>query len=228
MKRALALLWLLTGCLTSNPAKGVASTGAPLVLKSESGTGTYRSNDVVGEFTVRDMGGNAVGTVEQTAVREHAYAWHTYHYEQDGKKLDEQDFYRLAGDHDSEKRVAHHRRRARRVQKIGLYTVIGNVIAAGALMSYGISIDSTGITLLSLIPLTVGIPVGGIMMGAGRRRMRDQVIEEKRAEEVAEVIDRCLNNRCQQEPGGRGFAAPTERRCACATRSPFRRRPPHP
>jgi hypothetical protein len=135
MRRALFLLMtgvLLSACLiSSNPATGRQASGQRLLVKSESGTGVTTTNDVVGSGTVHHNDGS-LSTVELRGDVDHAFVWHTYSWYEGTAAIDEQDFFRLAGDRGSAERVATARAGAGRMQKIGLAIIAGALIIGGA------------------------------------------------------------------------------------------------
>lgn len=192
---------LLAACV-ANPATGVGANGQQLRLRSESGIGKEVTNDVVGESTLRDARGNET-TVEHRADVEHSYAWHDYSFFQGRSAIDEQDFYRLAGDQRSEAEVRRRRAGIYRLQRIGGSLILGSLLAGTALAALGIANNNTG--------LAVGGTVGGIVLMSpgfalwlgGRSRMRVKVLPEKRAMEAADVVEVCVSGRCRTRPGGR-------------------------
>src|SRR4051812_19345044 len=93
----------LAACL-ANPATGVAPNGGALRVQYSSGTGTYVSNDKTGEdVTTHDNGNQSV--TEHFEPVQHSYRWTDWKYFQGREELDEQDFYRIAGDQPAERRI---------------------------------------------------------------------------------------------------------------------------
>jgi hypothetical protein len=201
----LVTLFSLSGCLASNPAKGTAATGEPLLLKVERGTGTYTRNEVVSKDTVRNTDGHIVGTIEHRADVEHSFRWHDTFFFQGESRLDEQDFYRLAGDSESEHRVAGHRRSAARIQKAGLGIMLLSLVAGGALVGIGLANGDNALAVKGVIPIAIGIPLGGLVLARGGHKMRKKVLPDKRAAEAADVVRFCDDGDCIEGPGLRKF-----------------------
>jgi hypothetical protein len=206
MTRMLLPFVLLGGCvISSNPAKGTAPTGAPLLVKSESGTGTYTSNDVVSTETVKDNAGNEIGTIEHREDREHSYDWHVFSLHQGADKLDEQDFYRIAGDQESESKVKSVRTKAIGRQRLGRWIAIGSLVLGAGMLAGGIAMDMPGIAGLSLVPLVMGTMTGGMVWMYGYKGMEGQIIPEARAKEVSDLVQSCIESNCRIAHGGRRF-----------------------
>lgn len=129
LKLVLACAIAVAGC-ASNPATGVAASGDMLRVRYSTGTGAYVSDDVVGTDVQRDSQGNEVGSTDHVQSVEHSYRWNDWAYYQGREELDEQDYYRIAGDTQAVSKIEGIRSRASRMQKIGAPTPTTNVTTA--------------------------------------------------------------------------------------------------
>lgn len=210
MRKAIAVASLIsvvaTGCLSSNPATGTAPTGDPLLVMVERGTGSYTTNEVVKKETVRNNDGHIVGTIEQRADVEHSFRWSQTSFFQGTDKLDEQDFYRLAGDRDSERDVISHRRSASKIQKVGLALTLISIVAGGAMIAVGATSDNTTLMRAAVLPIAIGLPIGGVAIVRGKRKMRRLALPNKRAVDAADYVRFCDEGDCREGAGFHKYA----------------------
>ena len=205
-----SVVGLLPACISSNPATGRAATGEPLRVKIESGSFAYTTNDVVGTSTIHDSNGNEVGTIEHHADREHTGTYHYFNLYEGSGKIDEQDFYRLAGDRDSVAAVGAHRASSRRTQWIGLSIAAASLAIGGAMIAGGIASNSTGLAIGGLVVPLVAFSPGILIWKAGRDHMTAKAVSEEHAVAAADLVERCINDRCATAPGEHRFRVADE------------------
>ncbi len=208
MKHALAsvAIALLSGCLIkASPATGLGPNGQPMTVKSERGKGVTTTNDVVGSDTIHHKDGS-LSAVEIRADVDHEFAWRDYSFYQGSARIDEEDFYRLAGDRASEQEVRKARAGGRKLQWIGLAIMTGAVVLGGGLTALGIANDSTGLAIGGTIGGLVLIAPGAALYGGGRGRMDDKIVPEDTAIAAADEVIRCVDGECSNPmPAGRKF-----------------------
>jgi hypothetical protein len=197
----LLLICALAGCLP-NPATGVPSNGQPLRVRYSTGVGSYVSNDVTSTDVHTDSQGNQSTTEHYTPV-EHSYRWHDWKYLQGREELDEQDYYRIAGDRDAEKRIADIRASASLKMKIGVPLAVAGLVAATVLGSVGhIGSDST--TALGYVGASVVGGAGALVVYWGASQMKNRHhLPPARADQNADIIEDCADGRCRHQRGGR-------------------------
>jgi hypothetical protein len=107
------------------------------------------------------------------------YEWNTFR--QGSMPVDEQDFYRIAGDDDAVREIGSSRRHGT------IYETVGGVLAlvgATALITYASSNDPG--TRNAAGPLILALPIGGITAIIGsQKRSRSRVLPDWRAQETA-------------------------------------------
>jgi hypothetical protein len=199
-----ALLALACGCAT-NPATGVASSGDALRVQYSTGTGTYTSNDVVGTDVHRDANGNEVGSTDHVQAVEHSFRWNDWKYFQGGAELDEQDYYRIAGDADAVDRVGRIRDSASTKMKIGIPIFVAGLavgLVASAIQSTS---GSSTATTAAYIGGTTVMTAGGLVWYWGHSDMTNRHhLPSPRADQNADIIERCSEGQgCSRERGGR-------------------------
>ena len=196
---------LAGGCL-SNPATGVGSTGGPMRVKFESGTGQYVSNDVVSEDAIVDSNGNETGmAVQHRADVTHTYQWSQWNYFQGRTRLDEQDFYRLAGDHEAEEAVRAKRTKAERMEKLGIPIAIAGYIGEALLISYGKQHNDDVTENVGIYGGTLVGSIGALMYTWGLYTLRNpHLLPMERAADSADLVQTCREGRCRTTRGGRG------------------------
>jgi len=195
------LICALAGCLP-NPATGVAPNGQPLRVRYSSGVGTYVSNDVVGTDVHTDSAGNQSTTDHYQPV-EHSYRWHDWNYFQGREALDEQDYYRIAGDRDAEQRVADVRAGASLKMKIGMPLMVARLVAASVLGS-GVKLGNDSATAIGYVGASVVGGAGALVFYWGASQMRNRHhLPPARADQDADVVQDCTDGRCRNTRGGR-------------------------
>jgi len=201
--RIIASLAVLAAC-AGNPATGVESNNGLLRVQYSSGTGTYVSNDVVGTDVHRDENGNEIGSTDHLEARQHSYEWSDWKYFQGPDELDEQDFYRIAGDKDAENKVDMLRASAARKMKIGMPLMIAGYAAMIVLSAVGKSSGNDTVASLGYIGGTAAGTIGGLVWYWGKAEMENRHhLPMSRADKDADVIEECRERRCHKLRGGR-------------------------
>jgi hypothetical protein len=202
---SLGLCSMLAAACAANPATGVASNNLPFKVQYATGTGTYTSNDVVGTDVHRDSEGNEVGSTDHVEARQHSFQWSDWKYFQGHDQLDEHDYYRLAGDQAAADQVAKVRESAKTKMAIGLPVAIAGIAA----MVIAGSIQKSNGEGSSLT--TIGYIGGGIVGTAGmltwywgeHDMKAKHHLPMSRADQNADLIEECRENRCHTSRGGR-------------------------
>jgi hypothetical protein len=206
MRTTIAMLCVaaLAACAT-NPATGVASNGHRLKIKYEDGTGSYVSNDVVSEDAIVDSNGNDTGMkVEHRQDVTHSYHWSQWGYYQGKDGLDEQDYYRIAGDQAAADEIARIRAGAETKVKIGLPLAIVGYVATAVVGGYGTSQQNTGIAYLGYYGGGAVALLGTWLAARGYITLGDKhLLPMQRADDSADLIQTCHEGRCSTSRGGR-------------------------
>lgn len=192
------------GC-AANPATGIGANGQPLRVRYSSGTGTYVSNDVVGTDVHRDSQGNEVGSTDHYQPVEHSYRWNDLEYFQGRESLDEQDFFRIAGDEEAVDKIESIRSRASLQQKIGAPLMVVGLAAALVLTTIGAQNSNGTLTTAGYLGGGLVGTAGLLTFYLGRKNMVNRHhMPNARADQNADVIEDCEENQCRSQRGGRG------------------------
>lgn len=184
---------LATGCF-SNPATGLASTGEPLRLQHRSGTGSYTATEVVGEDKLYDADGNQQGSVQRTRDVRHSYDWHRTAFFQGDEEIDEQDYYRIAGDLSAAASIEHARSRASWTARSGIGLAVLGVTAM--MLSFVVTDSQAGRTGTLIVGASVA-SVGSLLAFRGRKALGiTEHFPTGRAEKHAAIIEDCWNGSC--------------------------------
>ena len=204
MRGKLLLIGLVLGGCATNPATGVASNGKPLLIKDESGTGTYVSNEVVSEDAIVDSEGNDTGLkVQHRADVQRTYAWRHWGYYQGQDKLDEQDYYRIAGDQRAADKIASARKSGVIRQSIGAPLMVAG-LAAGGVIAYPGVIEDNDTKKWAAVGAGVVSLVGLFVFYSGWSAVKEQHhLSQERAIRRADLVQTCVEQKCSVERGGR-------------------------
>jgi hypothetical protein len=205
------LAWVLVvisaGACAANPATNTAANGGAFRVRYATGTGTYVSNDVVGTDVHRDAAGNEVGTTDHVQAVEHNYQWNDWKYFQGRDELDEQDYYRLAGDLQASDSVAGIRASAALKMKIGVPLMAAG-IAALLLEVYAQGQgNSTLATLGSYSSAAFGAGGIAVWYWGSSEMKKPHHLPMSRADQSADIIEQCDEGRCRSQRGGRSGQA---------------------
>jgi hypothetical protein len=185
-----------------NPATGRSGTGAPLKVASESGTYQYEANVETGGSVTTHADGSESSTVQyETQTLTGSFLdWKLY---EGDYEVDEQDWYRLAGDLDAADKVASQRRTYKRLQDWGAIATVAGI--AGAVALYALApkdedgvVDPAYTWGSQLVGYTVGLG-GACAWIWGYRKLNDTSpkMPLDRAEADADVI--CRNGICREQ-----------------------------
>src|SRR4051812_35768491 len=198
----LALAAAGTACVP-NPATGVAATNGPLRVQYSSGTDTYVSNDKTGEDVTTSSSGAQTVTEHFSAV-EHNYHWTDWRYSQGYSELDEQDYYRIAGDDEAVREIAGIRSRAALKMKIGAPIMVAGIVAGLALSAIGQSSNNASLAQTGYLAGSLVAGAGGFVWYWGRSEMENRHhLKAERAEALADLIGDCNEGHCTRQLGGR-------------------------
>ncbi len=164
-----------SGCAV-NQARGVASNGETLRVVVQNRSYSYHVKEKVGDVTHRDETGRVVGTSELTRDAVRVRRFKVWSFAQGRSPLDEQDFFRLAGDREAYELIK--RRRARGIfwNRLGLGLVGAGLVGAVLMTAGGGTVRSVGTTAFS-----IGLPVGGVMAFYGARKANRKQLPLMRA-----------------------------------------------
>jgi hypothetical protein len=189
------------GCI-SNPARGTKASGQPLRVRFDTTSGTYRAQEVVGTDNYYDSDGNSTGSVDRTRAVTKRWSNTDISFYQGDERLDEQDYYRIAGNQSAADEVAAARAQMSRDLTIGFPVAIagglGSTLAAigtfgdGAAMRYGVS---TGASVIGLVGMYFALR--GL-----RTRNKKSMVESSQAIRHATEVEHCFKNQCRTARGG--------------------------
>ncbi|MDI1476221.1 hypothetical protein [Polyangium sp. y55x31] len=118
------------------PKTGTESTGEPLNVEVRTETHTYVTQAKVGEVQHRDSSGRLVGTSSLYENQVGSYDVTRWQVFQGDTPIDDQDFYKIAGDTETANQIADYRSTGVTMNRVGL----GLAIAGGALAIAGMFI----------------------------------------------------------------------------------------
>jgi len=191
------------GACVPNPATDVAASGETLRVQYSTGTGTYVSNDVVSTTVHKDADGNEVGSSDTYQPTEHAYQWSDWKYFQGREELDEQDFYRIAGDQEAADKVAGIRAGAAKKMKYGAVIATAGIVAGLAFAGFGQSRDNASFNTLGYTLGSVASTGGLLVWYWGSNQMnKKHHLPSSRADQNADVVEDCNEGRCVRARGG--------------------------
>jgi hypothetical protein len=121
----------LGGCVHM-PVTGVKANGEPLTVDVQTEEHSYVGQKRVGETVHRDATGRVVGTsetYEDQLVKYNVTYWQVF---QGQDKIDDQDFFRIAGDNQAADQIANSRSSGLAVNRVGMVLLGVGVAALGA------------------------------------------------------------------------------------------------
>ena len=209
LARMLVALSFTAGCL-ANPARGTKASGEPLRVRFDTTSGSYRAQEVVGTDNYYDADGNAAGSVERTrAVTKHWSNTDISFYQGD-QRLDEQDYYRIAGNQNAADEVAAARAQMSRDLTIGFPVAIAGATAS-TLASIGTFGDSPAMRYGVSTGASVVALVGAYFAFRGlKTRNKKSLVEPAQAIRHATEVERCYRDQCRTTPGGAKVAIADE------------------
>ncbi len=198
----LVVAGVLTGCL-ANPATGVAPNGSALRVQYSTGTGRYVANEKTGESVTTYSDGTKAVTEHYQPV-EHAYRWTDWRYFQGREPLDEQDYYRIAGDDAAVRQIEDIRNDAALKMKIGIPLAVVGVALELLLPTIGQNSGNTNVSNIGYLGGSVLGLTGGLLWYWGHGDMANRHhLPSQRADQRADVIEDCNDGGCTRQPGGR-------------------------
>lgn len=123
------------GALPQMPKVGVEPTGEPLSVDIETRSYTYTTEEKAGEVVHKDSSGRNLGSSEVYVERQKTAYYDVWHPMQGNHRLDEADFYRIAGDTAMSDDILKRRKRAHTTNRIGVFGG-GAAVAAGLGLMY--------------------------------------------------------------------------------------------
>jgi len=167
----LVLAGAISGCAT-NPATGRHATGQPLGLQTEAEHFAYNQQQKVGEVQYRDAAGRSAGSANVYETKRISGTVLHWRPTQGGTVIDDQDFFRIAGDDNAAADIEDHRRQGVAMNRVGWALMAigaGGIGATSAFMdeTQGVGRNLAGASALSLI-------IGGLWAYAGYHRMKPE------------------------------------------------------
>lgn len=174
----------------------MAATGEPLLLDVTTETHTYRTQERVATIQYRSSSGAPAGRAEIYEPRVGTCTKQLWRPMQGQQILDDQDFFRIAGDRVAADEIADHRARARAFNRIG-FALLG--VGAGA-MVFASQADQDG---SSRTMATVGgaglltAITGGLWIyyGVYHNRSENHLLPLERARAAADRYNELLSRR---------------------------------
>lgn len=195
----LALAGLAAGCAT-NPATGSPATGRSLGLQTEAEHFSYNRQQTVAEVRYRDSAGRPAGNANVYQTKRVSGTVIHWRPTEGGTVIDDQDFFRIAGDEKAAADIADHRRQGVLLNRVGWVLMAlgaGGIAATSTLMDEATTTGKTvgGVSVLSLI-------IGGLWVYAGHHRMKPEshLFEIDRAREAANRYNATLNTETGTPP----------------------------
>jgi hypothetical protein len=180
-----------SGC-ASNPATGLHATGQPLGVQTESESVAYRDQQKVGEVQYQNAAGQPDGSasVYRTTVG-HATIIH-WRPTQGGTVIDDQDFFRIAGDTATEREIDEYRRQGKALNRVGWGL---SVLGAGGVAASTLLMDESSKRARTIGGVSVlGLITGALWVYYGYYRMQPDhhAVEIERARAAAERYNATL------------------------------------
>lgn len=192
---------LAQACI-SNPARGTASTGSPLRVRTDSSSGTYQAQEVVGQDTYYDRDGNAAGSVERSRMVTKRWAKTDVSFYQGADQVDEQDYYHLAKDASGVDEIKEARARMSRDLTLGFPIAIAGALGS-TLLATGQFGESKGLRVYAATGATVVALVGAYFAFRGLETYRKKpLLGIARAFQHASEVEHCYRGTCHTEAGG--------------------------
>jgi len=126
----------VTGCFimpdAQSPKTGAVATGDPLAVVDDLKVWTTTSKEKVAETTYTDSEGHEIGKGTTYADKTEVHTAKVWYLVQGPERIDDEDFFRIAGDNDSLQRTQEMRENAKKWNTRGKYTMIGGAVAVVA------------------------------------------------------------------------------------------------
>lgn len=204
----LAGLGLFMGGCIHMPVTGAKRTGEPLLVDVNTQERSYVGQQRVGEVVNRDAQGRVVGTSEVYEDKVFKYNVTRWQLFQGNNKIDDQDFFRIAGDDQAADQVAAIRASGLTVNRVGIALLSVGVAAlvGGAVMSATVKDDATAEPApwpryLAGAGLITGLVGGGMMWwGASTVAREHPVNDPRRAKRDADKYNATLSTGAAAQP----------------------------
>jgi hypothetical protein len=192
----------LSQACISNTARGIAANGAPLRVRTDSSSGTYQAQQVVGQDTYYDRDGNAAGSVERTRMVTKRWSKNDVSFYQGADQIDEQDYYHLAKDPGGVDEIKEARAQMSRDLTIGFPVAIAGLLGS-SLLATGRFGESKGLRVYAATGATVVGLVGAYFAYRGLETYRKKpLLGVGRAMQHASEVEHCYRGTCHTEAGG--------------------------
>jgi hypothetical protein len=179
------------GCAT-NPATGLHATGQALGVQTEAEHFAYQQQQKVGEVQYQDSAGRAAGSagIYQTQTV-HGTKIH-WRPTQGGAVIDDQDFFRIAGDTGSEQEVEEYRRQGKAMNTVGWGLTLLGAGGIGATSAFMDETTGRGRTLAGVSALS--LLIGALWVYAGHYRVQPDhhAVEIGKARDAAKRYNETL------------------------------------
>lgn len=122
----------VTGCFilpdAQAPKTGAVATGDPLGVVDDLKVWTTTSKEKVAETTYTDENGKEIGKGTTYADKTEVHTAKVWYLVQGPERIDDEDFFKIAGDNDSLQRTQEMRAEAKKWNTRGKYTMIGGAV----------------------------------------------------------------------------------------------------
>jgi hypothetical protein len=200
MVRSVTLMLLsalaFTGCFilpdAKSPATGAVATGDPLNVVDDLKVWTTTSKEKVGETVYTDENGKEIGKGTSYADKTTVHTAQVWYLVQGPAKIDDEDFFRIAGDNDSLTRTQEMRAEAKKWNTRGKYTMIGGAVGVIA----GIFVPQPLIRTILLAGGGLAVSGGWYMSYWGAQQMEPEVhaVDRSIADRAAKNYDQNLGH----------------------------------
>lgn len=195
---------LLSGCLlvpqAKQPSTGAVATGEPLAVVDDVKTWVTHHKEKVGEAVHTDSRGNTVGRTNVYADRTRVHHKKVWYMVQGRERLDDEDFFRIAGDKQALKLTQDLRVQAKSRSRKGQITMGVGVLASIVAIFVPQPLLRTGLALGG----SAAIGVGWYYAYSGKKMMEPEYHAVSRS--IAERAARDYNRKLGASPGAVGVS----------------------
>lgn len=202
MYRTLGLLVpavILSACMVvpqaNRPKTGAVATGEPLAVVDDIKTWTTTHKEKVGEAVHTDDRGNTVGKTNVYANRTRVHHKRVWYLAQGREKIDDEDFFRIAGDDDALKITQDLRAKAKKRNRNGNITMGVGLAASVAALFIDQPLARSGLAIGG----AVALGVGWYLSFSSSRMMQPEYHAVSRS--IAERAARQYNTKLGGSPG---------------------------
>lgn len=202
MYRTLALCLpavALSACMAvpnaKRPQTGAVATGEPLAVVDDIKTWTTTHKEKVGEAVTTDSHGNKVGTTKLYANRTRVHHMRVWYLAQGRERIDDEDFFRIAGDKDALEITRDSRTAAEKRNRNGKITMGVGLAASLVAIFVKQPLARTGLALGG----AAALGVGWYLSFSSARQMQPEYHSVSRS--IAERAARKYNSNLAGAPG---------------------------